>query len=92
LAIFRRRGFITRKLRSATQKGEPYGQSSIESRSGLSVRLTIRSGQGNGLAGIKFSRLVNGRIVPRPEDAKLIHQKLGVELSSEPVEAGRVQS
>jgi transcriptional regulator with XRE-family HTH domain len=31
----------------------------------------------------RLSRLINGRIEPRPEDARLIHQKLGVELKAE---------
>jgi len=36
----------------------------------------------------KLSRLINGRIEPRPEDARLIQDRLGVELSNEQVEAG----
>jgi len=30
----------------------------------------------------KLSRLINGRIEPRPEDARLIQAKLGVELEA----------
>ena len=30
----------------------------------------------------RLSRLINGRIEPRPEDARLIQKKLGVELKA----------
>ena len=36
----------------------------------------------------KLSRLINGRIEPQPEDARLIQDRLGVKLSNEHVEAG----
>jgi transcriptional regulator with XRE-family HTH domain len=35
----------------------------------------------------RLSRLINGRIEPRPEDAQLIHQKLGVDLKAKEMDA-----
>jgi hypothetical protein len=36
----------------------------------------------------RLSRLINGRDEPKPAEVKLFRERLGVELSSEPVEAG----
>jgi transcriptional regulator with XRE-family HTH domain len=43
----------------------------------------VEAAQALGWSESRLSRLVNGRIEPRSEDAQLIHQKFGVDLKAE---------
>ena len=45
----------------------------------------VEAARSLGLTESRLSRLINGRIEPRSEDARLIHEKLGVDLEAEAV-------
>jgi transcriptional regulator with XRE-family HTH domain len=42
----------------------------------------VEAAKAFGMSESRLSRLINGRIEPRPKDAQLIHEKLGVEIDA----------
>jgi transcriptional regulator with XRE-family HTH domain len=47
----------------------------------------VRAARALGLSESRLSRLVNGLVEPRPEDAQIIRDKLGVDLKAEEMNA-----
>jgi len=47
----------------------------------------VRAARALGLSESRLSRLINGLVEPRPEDARIIRDKLGVDLKAEEMNA-----
>ena len=51
----------------------------------------VEAARAMGLSEPRFSRLINGRVAPKPEEAAIIRAKLGVDIATE-INVGRARS